>query len=782
MRVRTKQKITIGLSLGLALLVGATLLVSTWRVVALVQDNLANGRIVETLTNMRFLGVQYVTYGEDRVRTQWLTQDARLRQLLHKGEYDPEVEATRDSIRRNHAAARNAFLRIVEVRARFAANPGDQSALAVLQDRLYSQLVAKSLDMTSGAFHLSRAGYERIEKAKQIANVLTMIFVLLMIGIIAANAHLITRGILRPLRNIQDGAGRVGGGDFEHRIGIATNDEIGDLAGAFDAMTLRLHQTRTSLAAAEETQRAQANLMEAVFNNMHDGLSIVDADLNIVRVNPAARRFLGLEPDDPLPAKWTDIKGRYRPDRVTLINPEELQVVRVMRGEPMSSGELFMINDKHPQGLCLESVTKSIAGATTLVAALVIWHDVTAARRAADDITRLNQGLALRAAELETANKDLEAFSYSVSHDLRAPLRAIDGFSRLILENPQGGDTLHYLQRVRTNAQQMGTLIDDLLAFSRLGRQQLSVQSVSTAALVRQCLDTLRAADGGGRVASAAVSVGELPVCSGDPGLLREVWMNLLSNAFKFSGKHAAPRIEIGASATANGAVYFVRDNGAGFDMRYTDKLFGVFQRLHTVREFPGTGVGLALVQRIVQRHGGRIWPRRSRIKAPRFISRWEKIMFKAELPIEILLVEDNPDDEELTLRALHDNHLVNTLHVVRDGEEAIEFLSCSGRYAGLDPAHGTPKVILLDLKLPKVSGIEVLQHIKRDPRLHAVPVVVLTSSHEERDIVDTYALGVNSYIVKPVTFEQFTEAVRQVGMYWLLLNQPPVPPRADTL
>ena len=155
--------------------------------------------------------------------------------------------------------------------------------------------------------------------------------------------------------------------------------------------------------------------------------------------------------------------------------------------------------------------------------------------------------------------------------------------------------------------------------------------------------------------------------------------------------------------------------------------------------------------------------------------------MFKAELPIEILLVEDNPDDEELTLRSLHDHHLANTMHVVRDGEEAIEFLSCSGRYAGLDPAHGTPKVILLDLKLPKVSGIEVLKHIKRDQRLHTVPVVVLTSSHEERDIVDSYELGVNSYIVKPVTFEQFTEAVRQVGMYWLLRNQPPVPPRSDS-
>lgn len=141
---------------------------------------------------------------------------------------------------------------------------------------------------------------------------------------------------------------------------------------------------------------------------------------------------------------------------------------------------------------------------------------------------------------------------------------------------------------------------------------------------------------------------------------------------------------------------------------------------------------------------------------------------------IEILLIEDNADDEELTLRSLRDNRLANHIHVVRDGEEALEFLSCSGRYEGLDAAKGTPKVILLDLKLPKVSGIDVLRHIKSNQHLHRVPVVVMTSSREERDLVETYDLGVNSYIVKPVTFEQFNESVRQVGMYWLLLNQPP--------
>jgi two-component system response regulator len=144
------------------------------------------------------------------------------------------------------------------------------------------------------------------------------------------------------------------------------------------------------------------------------------------------------------------------------------------------------------------------------------------------------------------------------------------------------------------------------------------------------------------------------------------------------------------------------------------------------------------------------------------------------ENSVEILLVEDNPNDVELALHALKKNNLTNNIHVVRDGAEALEFLFGTGAYAERNPNH-TPKVILLDLKLPKVDGLEVLKRIKSDERTRLIPVVVLTSSREERDIVESYKLGVNSFIVKPVDFEQFTEAVRQLGMYWLLLNQPPV-------
>ena len=141
--------------------------------------------------------------------------------------------------------------------------------------------------------------------------------------------------------------------------------------------------------------------------------------------------------------------------------------------------------------------------------------------------------------------------------------------------------------------------------------------------------------------------------------------------------------------------------------------------------------------------------------------------------PVEILLVEDNPNDVELSLHALRKNNLANNIHVVRDGEEALDFLFCRGVYQGRDTGL-TPKVVFLDLKLPKVDGLEVLRQIRADDRLRTLPVVIMTSSREERDVVAGYRLGINSYIVKPVEFDQFTEAVRQFGCYWLLLNQPP--------
>jgi signal transduction histidine kinase len=215
--------------------------------------------------------------------------------------------------------------------------------------------------------------------------------------------------------------------------------------------------------------------------------------------------------------------------------------------------------------------------------------------------------IAERTAQLQAANKELESFSYSVSHDLRAPLRAIDGFSRILLEDyknkldDEGKDSL---QRVRAATQRMGRLIDDLLRLSRLARSEIHGAPVDLSALARTVADELKSSEPG-RAVEFLIEPGL--VANADASLLRVVLQNLLDNAWKFTGKQSSAKIEFGRTTHEGVPVFYVRDNGIGFNMTYADKLFGAFQRLHSATEFPGTGIGLATVQRIIHRHGGHI-------------------------------------------------------------------------------------------------------------------------------------------------------------------------------
>jgi len=222
----------------------------------------------------------------------------------------------------------------------------------------------------------------------------------------------------------------------------------------------------------------------------------------------------------------------------------------------------------------------------------------------------LEAQVAQRTKALEGTNAELESFSYSVSHDLRAPLRAIHGFARILLEDHNAKldpEAQRLLGVIDQNTRRMGQLIDDLLAFSRLGRTDLTTGPVDMKELAQIVADEIKRAEAG-RNGSLEIRIDPLPPASGDRGLLRQVMSNLLQNAAKFTRDRPGARIEVGARPDGGQTAYYVKDNGAGFDARYADKLFGVFQRLHSTEQFDGTGVGLAIVKRIVQRHGGRVW------------------------------------------------------------------------------------------------------------------------------------------------------------------------------
>ncbi len=348
---------------------------------------------------------------------------------------------------------------------------------------------------------------------------------------------------------------------------------------------------------AEELLRASEERFHLMVESVEDyAIFMLDAEGRVATWNAGAERIKGYRAEEILGRHFSCF---YTPDDVQAGKPEQLLKVAETQGRCEAEG--WRVRKDGAQFWANVVCTALRDQHGTLLGFTKVTRDIT-------ERTRLEQEIQQHSIALEAANKELDAFSYSVAHDLRAPLRAIDGFSRILLEEHAptlAPEAQRHLNVVRRNSQRMGLLIDDLLAFSRLSRQPLNKQPVRPADLVRQCLDELRAEQQGRRV---EIAIGDLPACQADPALLKQVWMNLMSNALKYTRKQEVAVIEAGSREQAGACVYFVKDNGMGFDMQYADKLFGVFQRLHRPEDYEGTGVGLAIVQRIIHRHGGRVW------------------------------------------------------------------------------------------------------------------------------------------------------------------------------
>jgi len=379
-----------------------------------------------------------------------------------------------------------------------------------------------------------------------------------------------------------------------------------DASGAFRGYR-GIDRDITERKRAEEAAASEHALLRAVIDLLPDGIYLKDPDSRFLIVNRAlARRLgkesaaevLGLRDEELFPPQAA---ADYRADELAVLAGAEIrekeETVAFPNGE-----KLTILTTKVP--------FRNSQGAITGV--LGTGHDITVRILAEQQIQKLNEELEQRVeertAQLAAANKELEAFAYSVSHDLRAPLRSIDGFTRILTEDYAGvldAEGHRVCGVILNNTRRMGQLIDDLLTFSRFGRTEMQWRPIDMEALARTAFHELKTPEKRGPI---DIRVGPMPAAVGDPNLLRQVWINLLSNAVKFTGKREQAVIEVGGESRGRESVYWVRDNGVGFDMQYTAKLFGVFERLHSQKEFEGTGVGLAIVQRVIHRHGGRVW------------------------------------------------------------------------------------------------------------------------------------------------------------------------------
>src|SRR5258706_3819859 len=452
-----------------------------------------------------------------------------------------------------------------------------------------------------GTLHL-RSNLQALDARVRLDILVVLVAIVGSIGVAFALSSWLQRGIGGPIGAVA-GAARSISEDRVYSIqgDVVTGRELRLLTQAFNDMLGEIQQRDGALRASEARVRA-------ILESALDGIVTMDHEGRIVEFNPAAERLFGHTRAQAMGSSLADLlipptlHEGYRRGLTHYLTTGHTQ----MLDRRMELTAITAKGGKRPVEVAITRIQQE--GAPIFTGFI---RDITDRKRAEQEIRQLNADLekrvAVRTAELEALNRELEAFSYSVSHDLRAPVRHIDGFADMLRRHSLESldeKGRRYLAQIADSARSMGQLIDDLLVFSRMGRLELRAVRVDLDALVREVREA-HATETAGRKIDWRVAA--LPEVEGDPAMLRVVFTNLIANAIKYTSQRARAEIEIGAEQKDGETIIFVRDNGVGFDMAYVHKLFGVFQRLHSADEFEGTGIGLANVRRIIERHGGKV-------------------------------------------------------------------------------------------------------------------------------------------------------------------------------
>jgi PAS domain S-box-containing protein len=618
MQIKTKLKILSWIAAIMGILV---MIILAWTSEQLKQSAAQHNFAKEMFTthnNRIALRDEYILNHNERPKEQWLQQTENLGKLVKQAQAEvvlPEQKLILQQIPLYLDKTKKLFTRLIVNQDEMVAGRISISQSQKMEQLIYSQLIIDSHSLLTQFLKLQMISDREYAARQSQSNAFILVSVLLLVCFTVVSSMMVARNIAKPLIRLRDGLKVIGDGNLDYQIAVKGDDELSNLAYVSNEMAAKLKKSYTSLENLQqeiiERKRVEEALRDAelkfrtIFDKASDGILLAEnGSSTFYMANNKICEMLGYTQKEIIKIGLSEIhleKDRpYVIEQFGRMGKNEISVasdIPVMRKD----GSIFYAD--------INSSSVNLGGKDYLIG---VFRDITERKQAEEEIKKLNteleQRVIDRTAQLEASNKELASFAYSVSHDLRAPLRGIDGWSLALLEDY--GERLDdqarkYLHRVRAETQQMGRLIDDMLKLSRVTRAELQLTPIDLTAMAQNIANSLQEERPQRRI---EFIIQPALRANGDSQLIEIALSNLFDNAVKFTGTRSPARIKFGEAEVDGGKAFFVHDDGVGFDMAHASKLFGAFQRLHKLSEFPGTGVGLATVQRIIHRHSGRIW------------------------------------------------------------------------------------------------------------------------------------------------------------------------------
>jgi PAS domain S-box-containing protein len=586
MKIRTRLKLNTWISVGTFIIMLAALAWSFFDSSRTYRDLTMINELRKVAADRIMLRDDYLLHREERAKIQWQAKSETIRGLLDMADArfaQRENKALLKEARKAFEATFTSFSEFLDKNKREKRTADKTLDFTDAEARLINQVLLKAYILNDNITLLHEAVQKKANTASERRVLFIVLFVMGGVVAIVLNTIFIGKLLNRKIAVLSAGMDIIGTGNLDYRIETTGNDELSNLARASNEMV--------------DSLKASREYAESIINTVREPLIVLDQDLRVITASRSFYEVFKVKLEETvgqliydLGNKQWDISKLRELLETILLEKATFDNYEVEHDFTAIGRRVMLLNARQIQ---------RVLGKERII--LVAIEDITERKE-------LERGVVKARDDAEAANKELEAFSYSVSHDLRAPLRGMDGFSHALLEDYS--DKLdatgkNYLERIRTGAQRMGLLIDDMLKLSRVSRAEFRRESIDLSKMVQAILLTVRQNN---PARDVKVSIQKDIIIEGDRRLLEIALTNLIDNAWKFTGKTKNARVEFGSLLKDGKSVMFIRDNGVGFDMIYVDKLFGVFQRLHTAEKFAGTGIGLANVQRVIHRHGGEVW------------------------------------------------------------------------------------------------------------------------------------------------------------------------------